>query len=360
MITKISVKNYKCLKDFSVEDLRPINLIAGKNNVGKSTLLESIFLFFNKFSIDIFSKILGFRRIQANLSVQWLWKTLFIDMNSENNVFISLMLDNILHTTTFSLDPFFNFSFLPINQNKINIDKTIVNGHNYQALKVNYSCQALNIDYMYFFLLIKNELSFFTHNEAILTQNNILAQYLNQNIEVNQSLLTEYFSKLDLHSETNNVVEILMKIEQRLVDLSVIDIYGFNSLFADIGLPVKLPLAALGDGANKFAQIVLTLLTNPGSIVLIDGIENGFHYKFFPILWETLGLLVEKTGCQVFATTYSFECIEGAQIFTKNNDIFKNGIFRFIRLDNIKGVIKSVSFNSESFNIFLDNNFEIR
>ena len=41
----ISIKNYKNLNGLTIESLSQVNLIVGKNNVGKSTLLEAISIF---------------------------------------------------------------------------------------------------------------------------------------------------------------------------------------------------------------------------------------------------------------------------------------------------------------------------
>lgn len=43
MITKLRVENYKCLRDVSVE-LRPFTVLIGKNDTGKSSLLEALWV----------------------------------------------------------------------------------------------------------------------------------------------------------------------------------------------------------------------------------------------------------------------------------------------------------------------------
>lgn len=44
MFRNLKTSNFRGLKDLSVGDASRINLIAGRNNVGKTTLLESIYL----------------------------------------------------------------------------------------------------------------------------------------------------------------------------------------------------------------------------------------------------------------------------------------------------------------------------
>lgn len=42
MLDKLTIQNFHIFHDFQIEGLRRVNLIAGKNNPGKTTLLESL------------------------------------------------------------------------------------------------------------------------------------------------------------------------------------------------------------------------------------------------------------------------------------------------------------------------------
>ena len=42
MLTDLSIKNFRLFEKFKIDNLARVNLIVGKNNVGKSTLLEAI------------------------------------------------------------------------------------------------------------------------------------------------------------------------------------------------------------------------------------------------------------------------------------------------------------------------------
>lgn len=44
MYHSFKVNNFRCFQEFSITNLERINLIAGVNNVGKTTLLEALFL----------------------------------------------------------------------------------------------------------------------------------------------------------------------------------------------------------------------------------------------------------------------------------------------------------------------------
>jgi AAA15 family ATPase/GTPase len=41
----LKINNYKCLNDITISELKRVNLFTGKNNTGKSTILEALSLF---------------------------------------------------------------------------------------------------------------------------------------------------------------------------------------------------------------------------------------------------------------------------------------------------------------------------
>ncbi|MDR1054035.1 MAG: ATP-binding protein, partial [Planctomycetaceae bacterium] len=44
-LDSLEIKNFRCLKDFKIPSLKRINLFTGKNNTGKSTILEAIAIY---------------------------------------------------------------------------------------------------------------------------------------------------------------------------------------------------------------------------------------------------------------------------------------------------------------------------
>ena len=43
MLEKLEIRNYRIFRELKIDQLRRINLIAGSNNSGKTSLLEAIF-----------------------------------------------------------------------------------------------------------------------------------------------------------------------------------------------------------------------------------------------------------------------------------------------------------------------------
>lgn len=52
MLTALHIERYRQFEDFKLENLKQVNLIVGKNTVGKSSVLEAIRILLNRNKID--------------------------------------------------------------------------------------------------------------------------------------------------------------------------------------------------------------------------------------------------------------------------------------------------------------------
>lgn len=80
------------------------------------------------------------------------------------------------------------------------------------------------------------------------------------------------------------------------------------------GLDRPVPLNSLGDGMLRVLQLALKIFSAKGGFLLIDEFENGLHYSVQEKVWALLFQMAEQLDIQVFATTHSWDCIES---FTK-------------------------------------------
>jgi AAA15 family ATPase/GTPase len=100
MIKDIEINNFRCFDRLQVSECKRINLISGKNNVGKTALLEAILLS-NMPNKDTIISLGGLRRetfFSEKESSEKMWGNLFsqqninsylcsIKLNFQNNAF---------------------------------------------------------------------------------------------------------------------------------------------------------------------------------------------------------------------------------------------------------------------------------
>lgn len=70
------------------------------------------------------------------------------------------------------------------------------------------------------------------------------------------------------------------------------------------------PLKSLGEGMQRIFQMVLKVFPANGGFLLIDEFESGLHYTVQEKVWAMMFELAHKLDIQVFATTHSWDCIE--------------------------------------------------
>ena len=123
------------------------------------------------------------------------------------------------------------------------------------------------------------------------------------------------------------------------------------------GIDDPLPLRSLGDGMQRMLEVSLALANARDGILLIDEIENGIHYSVQPELWQLIFQLAHRLNVQVFATTHSWDCIEGFQkAATENTD--EEGML--IRLSLLGDDVIATSFDERKLGIATRQQIEVR
>ena len=74
-----------------------------------------------------------------------------------------------------------------------------------------------------------------------------------------------------------------------------------------------IPLRSFGDGMNRLFAIILALVNARGGLLLVDEFENGLHYSVQLDAWRIIFRLAQELDVQVFATTHSWDTIKSFQ-----------------------------------------------
>ena len=91
MYKSFRVKNFRCFKDLQINDLGRVNLIAGKNNSGKTALMEAMYIFSRPHTPQTpFQLQHQVRALDApKVNLQTYWKQLFAGMDTESAIELS-------------------------------------------------------------------------------------------------------------------------------------------------------------------------------------------------------------------------------------------------------------------------------
>ena len=65
-INRIEIKNFKCFEDFKAEGFGRVNLIGGKNNIGKTALMEACYVNVHSQNIESLTNVLYCTKLNRN------------------------------------------------------------------------------------------------------------------------------------------------------------------------------------------------------------------------------------------------------------------------------------------------------
>ncbi len=347
MINKLSISNFRCFKNFELDIPSKILLISGKNNVGKTTILESLFFIFGYGLQDILIRMNLLRRNQLfAFSPDVTWEHFFYNKDLSRDIVLSCTVEDDMFKLSISNDMTYipKISIIPQNHN-------FKDFHNNIPLKFSFESNTENR--IGHFISFQNELS--VNWEPQISRLKLpVVNYVNNSIEEIQ-ILAQRFGKIEKLGYKETLLNILKTLEPNLKDISTIA-EEIPRMYAQKETGPLLPLSVMGNGMVRLISILCSILEYPNSIVLIDEIENGFHYSFYPFLWKAIAQICKTINTQIFITTHSIECISAAANSRLNDELLS-----YIRLDsNDNKLISSYSFSSEELLFAVQHDIEVR
>lgn len=354
MINSLSVKNFKGIKSLELSELAPVTLIGGMNNIGKSSVLEALFLLYTATFPDLFSRQYGLREINAIDDNERTWANFFYNLDTEHPIKIETFLANEHHCIVCKMEQ----DYSPQNTSSINSQVNISVGINKNVSLTS----ALSVSFF-----VDNSEIYNAHiyrNNDGLVVNSKSKDRRKPAVDLiflrptrSRTIAAQWLSSMDVENQLDFVIDMVKEIEPRIKGLSVVPSSPVNEIYADLGLKRKIPLKLAGDGISHLLSFILAIANTPKGIVLVDEIENGLHYSVQPKIWGFLMRLVKKFECQVIATTHSYGMLQAARE-TLNTDEMED--FRYIRLEKNGEYVKGVNFSPKQLDTALKFNMEVR
>ncbi|MGM3305445.1 AAA family ATPase [Anabaena sp. WFMT] len=336
MIKNIEIKNFRCFDNLKVSGFEKINLISGKNNVGKTALLEALFLNSTPRPDTIFL-LRQVRRESPKFSKTWperTWTNFFFQQNKNITIEIEATLEN----------GFFKQVQLFVDESVQSLEDTYQqdNDDDQEKLISLFSSSQSVLSVMHLKTRINHQESF--ENLIISSAKGIIGRdikvpdiknafFIPSFLRVASRELTEEFDKAVLNEKRENeLLKAFQSIDNSIIAVESVSI-GEPNLWVKREGGNKLPLSLFGDGMNRIADIILRIVNNENSILLIDEIENGIHHSNQAAFWSIIYKLANELNVQIFATTHSLEMIEA---FIKAGSEYQKMAAHFEFTRNIK------------------------
>ena len=313
MLNRIEFRNFRGFKQLELTGLSQITLLTGKNGAGKSSVLEGVFSLMGFSLPDAFDRIRNLRGLPAASDITKLWEPVFYNLDTTQPLQISAEFNGMPIHLKYVRDD--SFSSVDALQNVQNTFITFTNPANTNyALQYSYLAGS-DSESGHLFLNQNGAFAMaldtgFKQHLNPLAPNTLFVKSASAN-SIDDADLASWFGDLELTGEKQLVIDALRIIDPTIVDVKTIVQRRYVQLYVitkESSLPVKLS----GDGMCKLIYLVLAVLQNRDSIVLIDEIENGFHYSMQEKFWKILSETANRSNTQIIATTHSYECINHA------------------------------------------------
>ena len=121
----------------------------------------------------------------------------------------------------------------------------------------------------------------------------------------------------------------------------------------------RVPLRSLGDGAIRTLGAALGLVNAREGFLLIDEAENGIHYRLQRDYWAMVLRAAREHNVQVLATTHSWDCIVGfaeAACADENSE----GVALRLEPDAENGSLRSIEYSEADLNVAASQGIEVR
>lgn len=178
---------------------------------------------------------------------------------------------------------------------------------------------------------------------------------------LNPEEVGELWDRIALTEYEKDVLKALQIINPEIERVSLVNTaQEFNNkrlaLIRRKDSPSPEPLKSMGDGMNRLFELSLSLANAQNGILLVDEIENGIHYSAQESLWQFIFEASHQLGVQVFATTHSWDCIESFQHAASTHS--DEGVL--ISLARAGDEIRTSTFDERELEIITRESIEVR
>lgn len=366
MFTNFHIERFRGIPKLDIDGVKPITLLVGKNNTGKTSVLEAIFLLCgagDPFTPTVIGQLRG-QRITTVGEADTVWRSLFQGMNSKECIKIVGRWDN-KEERRLKLEAIEEATYSDDSERPLSGVAEAGGRRRIRILRLSYTTPVVPSR-------VGGQGEIITHAEfdpqthEVLTEEMsedaspggyaVRATFLSSRAIANHIRDTEHYSALVRSRREEEVIAALRLIDPRIRGLAVVSESRGATMDADLGGESLIPLAVCGEGMLRLFSIVLAITRAKGGVLLIDEIDNGLHHSVMKELWPVLRKLCAEHNVQLIATTHNEEMLKYA-IEAFRDDFNQFGL---IRLDRITSGLRAVAYNAEALEGVAQTGWEVR
>lgn len=346
---KIEIHNFRSIESLIIDNIKQVNLITGKNNCGKTSILEAIFLLVGMSNPQLAYNIHSFRDLALTDDEDFSY--IFKNFDFSNNPSIKGQLDSQERFLTIKpIYPTFTQTLQKISE-KRELSK--------EELVSNTSTGTENaIEGLELVFGVDDQENLSTEiklrqSEIKLSgdyKEKISCSFINSNTIMDN--LDRKLEAILVRKDLNTIINSLRKIEPNLLDIRL---GARGMVYVDIGIDKLVPIKI-----RRILGILAAIPERKNGVLLIDEIENGLHYSTLSVLWKAILKSAVDNNVQLFITTHSYECIQAITEVYEDKTSYMDRISLFRIERNAKDQHKSFQYEADVLLAGIEKEFEVR
>ena len=321
LFDSLEIRQFRAFDYLKIEQLGHVNLILGQNNVGKSSLLEALWLYANLSSPEVIQSILENRDEpgevrHGRIAEPTVW-SLFNGHPPLERIKSSIQIGRVG-----APDSALTLSIVWLADSKDHAESQEVSApgdgdedDRVPALAIKYGPmrRVLRLDDAFEDVCRRWNLQMRSNRDLATPCIFVGPVGLD---EIGMQLLWEQVVLTDAKSD---VIDAMRIIAPETDDFALLGTRASSIRLRITGQADPVPLKTMGDGMNRLFGLGMALACAKDGILLVDEIENGIHWSALPDVWKFVVKVAKRLNVQVFATTHSNDCLRAFQVGTKDD-----------------------------------------
>ena len=369
-LPSLSIKGFRGINELSIHRLGRVTLIAGRNGVGKTTLLDAVRIFAARGSYPALLDVLERR------------EELVVDVDEDGNKVSRPHLEALFFGRRPSSDCVISIGPVDVSRLRIKVGPVLQQGqlfpsnrvweqssHGFEAdadeallrVKFNDAVQEIPLRALWDPYRFPRRLRSGLRHDRPEQIAEVRCVTLGPGLPNNHQL-GGFWDSVALTDDDRRAVQSLQVIGGE--DVERIAFVGDDKRGPSRRAIVKLkgqdnpaPLKSLGDGAVRLLGVALALANGQGGFLLIDEAENGIHHSIQRDFWKMVMQTARKNDVQVLATTHGWDCVVG---FAQAAADLENVHGVLVRLERDGDETHAVEYSEDNLNAAARYGIEVR
>ena len=363
MFTDLQLSGYRGFESFAFNDLARVNLLVGKNNCGKTSVLEAVNLLTANGILQVLAQFAGQRRQRYfRFSERPYRDAEVIDIAP---VFFGHHIRAGAEIVLQSNQNRLSMQIVPLAEvadelySDSDIQRVLRDTGETPAAGLKVTASSLTDSIPIFPVTKSGALIYSDRLRRYAQRETACRSRFLSSIPMYPAEIRNIWDKVIREGREANVLHALRTLEPDIESIHLLtgDWSANDVLIGVQGSDSRVGVGSFGEGMRRLLDLALALIDSADGVLLIDEIDTGLHWSVMEDLWRFVIGASRLSNVQVFATTHSYDCLKGLASLVENDPDLASDI----SLQKVERALsQAVTLGGEQMPVAIEQDIEVR